>query len=219
MSSSSEILVESGLSVPWALQHAVYLLCDHRCGCSKTNAQYSSSTIAAISHRDSSLLLSIVSSDIWIWFSRWAVLLGFQSLSLLHGNAVCTEYIKFSIHLPLPFCPHRLVICLRQEIRCVCKPTEGLCYGNASCINLHSFTVCCHCLYRGNRTHSCQKAEVLTVHCVCQHIQTQTKKKSDFPALQYVCSHLWTLAQLPTHSLFSYVNVGDLKVKLRYVIV
>ena len=60
---------------PWALKHAVYWLCHHRCGASKTSSQYSSSSLETTPHRDSSVWLSIISSDIWFGFSRQAFFL------------------------------------------------------------------------------------------------------------------------------------------------
>jgi len=60
---------------PWALKHAVYWLCHHRCGASKTSSWYSSSSLETASHRDSSVQLSIISSDIWFGFSRQAYFL------------------------------------------------------------------------------------------------------------------------------------------------
>ena len=103
-SSSSAVLAESRLSRGWAMEHSVYALCDHRRGSSKTSSQYSSS-IATTSHRNS--LLSIISSDKTCIQQVSPLAHRFQSLSLLHGCAVCTENVIFSSHLPSSYCPHK----------------------------------------------------------------------------------------------------------------
>jgi hypothetical protein len=44
---------------------------------------------------------------------------------------VCTEYVEYSFHLPLSYCPHKLHTYLRREIWCVYNLAELLCYWNS----------------------------------------------------------------------------------------
>jgi hypothetical protein len=50
----------------------------------------------------------------------------------------CVPSIKIFLS-SLVYCPHTLHACLRSEIRCVCKLTEGHCYWNKSCVRASSF--------------------------------------------------------------------------------
>jgi len=125
---------------------------------------------------------------------------GFQSLFLLHGCAMCAVSVKFSFHVPLPYCSHKVLICLRREIRCVCKLTEILLMGmQATSDEIVCVTVCRHCLYVGNPTHSYQKRGFYSSLCMSEY--TDEDKEIDFPASQYVHSHIQTLVWLPILSM------------------
>lgn len=119
----------------------------------------------------------------------------FKSLSILHGCAVCTEYVKFLFCLPLPFCPHKLLTCFKHEIRCVYKLTEGLYYGNASYIRQNS--LCCGLLpnftviaivYIRVSVHAAVRTQ-RSSSSLGMPAYTENDKEMAFPALQYVHSH------------------------------
>jgi hypothetical protein len=108
---------------------------------------------------------------------------------------MCTKYVKFLFSLPLSFCPHKLLACFRHEIRCVCKLTEGLYYGNASYIRqsslcyglLPSFTFIafvCICV----SVHTAVKMQ-RSDSSLCMPAYRDNDKEMAFPVLQYVCSH------------------------------
>ena len=137
-SSSSEVLAESGLSIAWTLEHAVYPPCDHWCGSSKTASQYFSSPVATTLPRDSLLLLSITSSDIWFKFTRQSFLLTGSEVCPLCMAVQCVRRTKNVLCLPLPYCLHELHTYLRCEIWCVCSLKAGLCYLNASYVRQSS---------------------------------------------------------------------------------
>lgn len=130
-------MAESRLSVAWALEHAVYSLCDHRCGSNETSSQYSSSSIAATSHWDSLLLLSIFSCDIWFGEPSCSqVPKPVPSAWVCSVDWICKIFLLSAFTL-LPF-TLRLYTCFRHEIPWVSKLTKGLCRWNAICVR-HSF--------------------------------------------------------------------------------
>jgi hypothetical protein len=125
-SSCSAVLAESRLSWVWALEHAIYSLCDCGCGSNKTSSQHCLSSVATTSHWDSSLLLFIMSCDTSFGDQQASCLAhGFWSVFFMHGCAERTKNVHLSLCLLLLSCPHKLHTYLRCEIWCVCKLTEG----------------------------------------------------------------------------------------------
>lgn len=94
-------------------------------------------------------------------------------------------------------------MCLRHEIRCVCKLTEGLCYGNASCIKTKYFVL----------------QFIATVYIwVTLHTAVKMWKSNSslsMPAyadkdreMDFVVLHMRTLVWVPVHYEFAYANIG-----------
>ena len=215
-SSCSAALAESRLSWVWALEHAVYLLCNHRCGSSKTSSQHCSSSVATTSHWDSLLSLFIISSGISFGFSRQAVtLIGSEVCPFCRAvQSVCTKNVELPLCLLLLPCPQKLHTYLRCEIWCVCKLTEGAVLLECKQHQTKMFPLefitsvyMCVTLCAVVKRQKCTGS-------LCMPAYTGKDKGMGFPVLQFVCSRLWMLVLLPVHLAFTYMNVGLLKVNL-----
>jgi len=159
--------------------YTCFAIIPHRCGSNKTLSQYSSSSAAVISPWELTVVPVHKQLHYLIWIQQVSPLAHrFQSLSLLHDCAVCTENVKFSFCLLMPCCPHKSAH-LTCEIQCVCKLIEG--NWNAHYIRWSYFSYSLSpLLYLGNPTDVKMKK---SYNSLCMLAYTDIEKEMDFSSI------------------------------------